>query len=59
MGKDTLFWILMLLFALYGVLSGRVDPAAPNSRYYVWSGSLLYFLLFLVIGWSLYGPPIK
>ena len=46
-----LFWILMLLWLVLGVWSSwqNYRAGAPN---------LLLFILLLIIGWTLFGPPI-
>lgn len=45
------FWVLMLLWLVFGVWSSW-----PNLR----SGgpNLLLFILLLIIGWKLFGPPL-
>lgn len=59
MGKDLLFWVLMLFWAVLGVAGTRLDASTPNGRYVLWGGNLLLFLLFLVLGWTVYGAPLK
>jgi hypothetical protein len=59
MGKELLFWILLLFYAFYGWASGRAPSNDPNGRWYTWGGNLLLFLLFLVLGWSVFGAPLK
>lgn len=59
MGKELLFWILMLLWVVLGVVGVRVDVTAPNGRYVTWGGSLILFLLILILGWAQFGAPLK
>ena len=49
-----LFWILMLFWALFGLAwwRGLVGPYGPHG-----SGVLL-FLLFLLLGWRVFGAPL-
>ena len=49
------FWILMLIWLIFGVAQwrGMVGP------YGVWGHSLLLFILLLLLGWQLFGAPIK
>jgi hypothetical protein len=45
------FWILMLLWLVFGVWH-----AYPN--YFLVGGSLLLFILLLLLGWKVFGAPI-
>jgi hypothetical protein len=47
------FWILMLLWLLYGFY-GWYSPN-PN---WVFGNSLFLFILFLLLGWKEFGAPI-
>ncbi len=49
------FWILMLIWLL---LSLRTNwPLGPDT-YYGFGGALLSFILFGILGWHAFGPPI-
>jgi hypothetical protein len=53
------FWILMLLWLVFGLWWSW--PGAPQSRFYAFfpaAGTLLIFILFLLLGWHAFGPPI-
>jgi hypothetical protein len=57
--KELIFWVLMLFWLVLGVVSWRVDLNAPNGRYVIWGGNALFFFLFLVLGWAVFGAPMK
>jgi len=52
MSRGLLFWVLMLLWLVFGVWA-----AWPS--YVVLGGGLIVFLLFLLVGWQVFGPPVK
>jgi len=52
-----LFWVLMIVWAVFGAWSGYV-PGQPYSPR-VWGGSLLMFVLLAILGWQAFGAPIK
>jgi hypothetical protein len=49
------FWILMLIWLIFGVVyhGGYVGPP-----YGLWGHTLLLFVLFLLLGWKVFGPPL-
>lgn len=55
MTRGLLYWILMLLWLLFGAWGyfGTAPSWHPIGNY------LLLFLLFVLIGWDLYGAPIR
>ncbi|MGA7238556.1 MAG: hypothetical protein WBY44_22930 [Bryobacteraceae bacterium] len=61
MTLQLLFWILMLFWAVFGAWSGYTMPATPGQPNVVryWGGSLLLFLLLLILGWQTFGAPVK
>ena len=48
------FWILMLIWAVFGALtwSGKAGPYGPIGN------TLLIFVLFLLLGWHDFGAPL-
>jgi hypothetical protein len=55
MTRGTIFWILMLIWfafmvAVFGGFAGRYGPEGNG---------LLAFILFLLLGWQVYGPPVR
>lgn len=47
------FWIMMAAWLLFHGWRYKSDPAYP------WSGGIIPFLLFLIVGWQLFGNPVK
>lgn len=57
MSKDLLFWVLMLFWLLAGIYSGYEADKPYSLR---WAGfHLLTFILFVVLGWAQFGPPVR
>ena len=54
MSFGLVFWILMLLWLIYG-LWGFWSPGQP---YWVWGNGLFLFILFLLLGWREFGAPV-
>jgi hypothetical protein len=57
MTPGLLFWILMILWLVFGFWSGYT----PGQPYPVrsWGGNILLFILFAILGWQVFGAPIK
>ena len=53
MSFGLVYWILMLLWLVWG-LWGWYSPHA----YWVWGNGLLLFVLFLLLGWKVFGAPV-
>ena len=54
MSRRLIFWVLMLIWFVFqiGVFAGVIGHyAAPGN-------ALLDFVLFLLLGWQVYGPPV-
>jgi len=53
MTLEVWYWLLMALWLFYGIWQDRAIgwPA--------YGGRLLYFLLFVIIGWRIFGAPVK
>lgn len=49
------FWIIMLIWLVFGGLVhfGMVGVA------YAGVGTLLLFVLFMLLGWQVFGPPLR
>lgn len=54
MALSLAFWILMLFWLVFGVYTNR----ASLGNWSGWCGSLLEFLLFLILGMHAFGSPI-
>lgn len=52
-----LFWVLMILWFIFGLYVGRED--IQGGKYGVLGGSLLLFVLLALIGWKLFGPVLQ
>ena len=56
MPAGYIFWILMLLWLVFGLWENwPVQGARPWGL----AGHILLFLLFLVLGWKVFGPPLQ
>ena len=55
MSRGLIFWVLMLIWCVFGILvyTGHVGA------YGVVGNQVLLFILFLLLGWQVYGSPIK
>ncbi len=48
------FWVLMIIWLVFGFWSRRAEPFVN------WGGGyLLEFILFGLLGWAVFGAPIK
>lgn len=52
-----LFWVLMILWFLFGLWSNRAVFTAGD--YGPLGGNLLLFVLLALIGWRLFGPVLQ
>ncbi len=55
MTLEVWFYLLMAFWLFFGVWRARSDP----QPYPYFGGHLLVFLLFLIIGWKIFGSPVK
>lgn len=53
MSRGLLFWILVILWALSVLLGGRLFP-----DYSIYASTALLLVLFALLGWQVFGPPI-
>lgn len=53
MSLSLVFWILMLVWLVFGAYS-----TWPCKDLKASGGTLLLFILLLVLGWKVFGPPI-
>lgn len=49
------YWILMLIWFVFGLL---VHFAVVAGTYGFLGNSILLFVLFLLLGWQVFGPPL-
>lgn len=52
----VLFWLLMILWALAAVAGYLWKDGGP---YVAYVNSFLLFLLFALLGWQAFGPPLQ
>lgn len=57
MSMGLVFWILMLIWLIFG-LGLQFGWFGPNQTYAVWGNTLLLFILFVLLGWKVFGPAI-
>jgi hypothetical protein len=55
MSLQLLFWILMLIWLIFGVAYNGGYLTGP---YGPWGHTLLLFILFLILGWQAFGSPV-
>lgn len=53
MSLQIWFWIFMAAWLLFHGWRYRTDPTYP------WPNSLIPFILFLILGWQIFGNPVK
>lgn len=58
MGKGLLFWILMVLWLIFGVVWGT-DWASPDGRTKHGPGNVLLFILLFLLGWGIFGFVVQ
>jgi hypothetical protein len=56
MTLGILFWLLMIIWFIFGVVVNRGILAGP---YVGWGNSILLFILFALLGWRVFGPVIQ
>jgi hypothetical protein len=56
MPMGILFYVLMLLWFLFGLYWSWPSRA---ENYGIVGGHLMLFLLFLLLGWRVFGPPLQ
>lgn len=57
MPKGMLFWVLMILWFLFGLFWNRAEAAKGNWGFF--GSDLLLFILLFIIGWQLFGFVIQ
>ena len=48
------FYVLMLIWLAFGY----INRPTPQPAFW-WGGTLMEFLLFMILGWAIFGAPIK
>jgi hypothetical protein len=57
MSLAILFWVLYIVAIIFGAYLGYT-PGQPYT-FKTWGGSLLVFVLFGILGWAVFGAPVK
>lgn len=52
MTLELAFWVLMLIWLVFGFLGDRIGWWRP------WGSTILLFILLLILGWAQFGAPI-
>lgn len=52
-----LFWIIMLLWAVFGIVP-RFRGTTTLTPYYPWVCDLLLFVLLFILGWHAFGAAL-
>jgi len=50
------YWILMLIWFVFGLLT---TVGIIVGHYGIVGGTVLLFVLFLLLGWQVFGPPLR
>lgn len=54
MSLGLAFWVIMLIWLVFGI----IVHVYPGGVYGVWGGTLLLFVLLLLLGWKVFGAPL-
>lgn len=57
MSLGLIFWILMLIWLVFGLYINYWAATSPPNHYLI-GGNLMLFILLLLLGWQAFGPPI-
>ena len=52
------FWILMLLWLILGLWWSWPTSGIGRVGWFPIGGTVLIFILFLLLGWKVFGPPL-
>jgi len=55
MTLGLIFWILMLIWFVFGLI---VHFGLVVGPYAIGANAVLLFILFLLLGWQVFGPPV-
>jgi hypothetical protein len=60
MTRDLIFWVLMLIWFVFGMVINFGGQGALGGYAHVsaLADQMLGFILFLLLGWQVYGPPV-
>lgn len=55
MTRRLIFWVLMLIWAVFSL----AIVGGYGGHYGPFAGTFLEFVLFLLLGWQVYGAPVE
>jgi len=55
MAMGLAYWILMLIWLVFGILT---HFGIVSGVYTISGNAVLLFILFLLLGWKVFGPPL-
>jgi len=59
MSFQLLYWVLMLLWLVFGLWSGWPAPGTVGATAFrPLGGTLLLFILLVILGWKVFGSPV-
>jgi hypothetical protein len=60
MTRGLIFWVLMLIWFVFALVLnfGGGSALGGATHYGTVANSFLEFVLFLLLGWQVYGPPV-
>ena len=58
MSLGLIFWILMLIWLVFGMWSNWPASGSASESLRPMGGTVLLFILLLLLGWNQFGPPI-
>jgi hypothetical protein len=58
MTRGLIFWVLMLIWFVFALFLNFGGAQLGIGHYGGIANSFLEFVLFLLLGWQVYGPPV-
>lgn len=58
MSFGLVYWILMLIWFVFGLVLNTGAVAGALGHYGVFANQILFFVLFVLLGWKVFGPPV-
>lgn len=52
MSKGLLFWVIMIVWLVFGLYVSWPSPRPIGN-------TLILFILLAILGWQVFGPPVK
>jgi hypothetical protein len=60
MTRALIFWVLMLIWFVFGLVINFAPGTLGNYAHVsAAADTILFFVLFLLLGWQVYGPPVR